>query len=328
LIACGKTRTLALASADIAEQTLRTQRLATTLGQYVPISEDHVFAMEFWALQRKKITVHTAPLDGQVALVTGAGGIIGYGIADKLLQAGACVVLADIDAKKLATVKTILMGSHDPNKLFTVAMDVTSMESVQAAYRELCLHFGGIDIVVPNAGIAHVAPLETLDTEAFRKTIDVNQIGTFHVIKGAIPYFKAQNAGGNIVCISSKNVFAPGASFGAYSASKAGAHQLARIASLELAPIKVRVNMINPDGVFGTDKVASGLWDLVGPDRMKARNLDPEGLKDYYRNRNLLKVSVTAEHVGNAVVFFSSNLTPTTGASLPVDGGVPEAAPR
>ncbi len=128
--------------------------------------------------------------------------------------------------------------------------------------------------------------------------------------------------------ISTKNVFEPGASFGAYSATKAGAHQLAKIAALELADYGVRVNMINPDAVFGDEKVSSKLWDLVGPDRMKARCLDAEGLKEYYRQRNLLKSRVLAEHVGNAVVFFAAEMTPTTGASLPVDGGLPGCFPR
>ena len=98
--------------------------------------------------------------------------------------------------------------------------------------------------------------------------------------------------------------------------------------ALELAELGVRVNMINADAIFDDAGVSSGLWDVVGPDRMRARNLDPEGLKEYYRNRNLLKTTVHADHVGNAVVFFASGLTPTTGATLPVDGGIPAAFPR
>ena len=128
--------------------------------------------------------------------------------------------------------------------------------------------------------------------------------------------------------ISSKNVFDPGAAFGAYSASKAGAHQISKIAAMELAEMGVRVNMVNPDAVFGDEKVCSGLWELVGPERMKARGLDPEGLKAYYCQRSLLKKEVLAEHVGNAVVFFASDQTPTTGATLPVDSGIPGAFPR
>ncbi len=161
----------------------------------------------------------------------------------------------------------------------------------------------------------------------FIKVLDVNLMGVFQVIKAAIPIFTRQATGGNIIINSSKNVFAPGEAFGAYSASKAGAHQLGKIAALELAPLKVRVNMINADAIFDDAGVSSGLWDVVGPDRMKARHLDPAGLKEYYRQRNLLKTEVLADHVGNAVVFFAANQTPTTGATLPVDGGIMAAFP-
>jgi NAD(P)-dependent dehydrogenase (short-subunit alcohol dehydrogenase family) len=173
-----------------------------------------------------------------------------------------------------------------------------------------------------------VAKIEDLDPKKLDQVIAVNLKGTFNTIKASIPVFKRQATGGNVVVISSKNVFDPGAAFGAYSASKAGAHQMSKIAALELAALGVRVNMINPDAVFGDAEVSSKLWDLVGPDRMKSRGLDYEGLKEYYRNRNLLKARVLPEHVGNAVVFFASERTPTTGAALPVDGGIPAAFPR
>jgi NAD(P)-dependent dehydrogenase (short-subunit alcohol dehydrogenase family) len=137
-----------------------------------------------------------------------------------------------------------------------------------------------------------------------------------------------QAIGGDIVVISSKNVFAPGAEFGAYSATKAASHQLARIASLELAPAGIRVNMVAPDAVFGDGPRKSGLWQTVGPSRMRSRGLDEAGLEEYYRDRNLLKSKVTARHVSNAVLFFVTRQTPTTGATLPVDGGLPGATPR
>jgi NAD(P)-dependent dehydrogenase (short-subunit alcohol dehydrogenase family) len=140
--------------------------------------------------------------------------------------------------------------------------------------------------------------------------------------------FRRQGIGGDIVLISTKNVFAPGARFGAYSATKAGSHQLARIASLELAEIGVRVNMVSPDAVFGEDDRKSGLWAEVGPDRMKARGLDEKSMQEYYQTRNLLKSKVTAEHVSNAVLFFVTRQTPTSGATIPVDGGLPDATPR
>ncbi len=329
LIALGYTKTDAVIAADIGEQTIKAKLYANIIGDYLPISDSHLFDMEYWPLQLKKLKKQSiAVLEGQTALVTGAGGAIGFGIAKQLLKAGAAVVLADIDEQRLVNVRSILTKEFDGGRIGVQIFDVTDFSSVQDAFIEMTLNFGGLDILVPNAGIAHVATLEDLEPDRFDKVIDVNLKGVFTVIKAAIPVFRRQNTGGNIVVISSKNVFDPGAAFGAYSASKAGAHQLSKIAAMELASIGVKVNMINPDAVFGDNNVSSQLWDLIGPDRMKSRGLDAEGLKEYYRNRNLLKQAVTAEHVGNAVVFFASDQTPTTGASLPVDGGIVAAFPR
>ncbi len=329
LIALGYTKTDAVIAADIGEQTIKAKLYANIIGDYLPISNSHLFDMEYWPLQLKKLKKRSiAILEGQTALVTGAGGAIGFGIAKQLLKAGAAVVLSDIDEQGLIKVRSILSEEFDYNRIEIQIFDVTNYPSVQDAFVEISLKFGGIDILVPNAGVAHVATIEDLDPDRFDKVIDVNLKGTFNVIKAAIPVFKRQNTGGNIVVISSKNVFDPGAAFGAYSASKAGAHQISKIAAMELASIGVKVNMINPDAVFGDNDISSKLWDLIGPDRMKSRGLDAEGLKEYYKNRNLLKQSVTSEHVGNAVVFFAGDQTPTTGASLPVDGGIVAAFPR
>ncbi len=128
--------------------------------------------------------------------------------------------------------------------------------------------------------------------------------------------------------VSSKNVFDPGAGFGAYNSSKAAAHQISKIAALELADLKVRFNMLNPDACFGDESVPSQLWELIGPDRMRSRGMRPEELESYYCQGNLLKTSVKPQHIGNAVVFFASDQTPTTGATQPVDGGESAAFPR
>ncbi len=329
IVALGFTRKAVRIAADISEHTIRAKYIANAVGDYDPIPGSHVFDMEYWSLQQKKLgKADIPPLQGQTAIVTGAGGAIGFGIADRLMNAGAVVVLADIDEQRLETVRSILAQRYGKTQAETIVFDVTQYDAVEKAYEEISLRTGGIDIVVPNAGLAHVAKIETLDPGKFNQLIAVNLTGTFNVIKASIPIYKRQGTGGNIVLISTINVFKPGAAFGAYSASKAGAHQMAKIAALEMAELGVRVNMINPDAVFGDEAVSSKLWDVVGPDRMKSRGLDPEGLKEYYRQRNLLKASVFAEHVGNAVVFFASDLTPTTGATIPVDGGVSEAFPR
>lgn len=329
IVAAGKTTKDAVIAADIAQHTVLAKINGASVGPYRELGEEHIFDMEYWSLEQVKLgRKQPLPLEGRVALVTGGGGAIAAGIGERLLAAGARVFLSDIDPVRLAKVEEKLAARFGKGSISSLVMDVTREDSARQEIEEIVRTCGGIDIIVPNAGIAHVAKIEDLDEEKFRRVIDVNLMGVFTVIKAAIPIFRRQATGGHVVINSSKNVFDPGAAFGAYSASKAGAHQLGKIAALELAELAVKVNMINADAIFSEGEIASGLWDVVGPDRMRARNLDPAGLRDYYRQRNLLKTEVLAGHVGNAVVFFASDLTPTTGATLPVDGGIPAAFPR
>ena len=270
---------------------------------------------------------HDRRLAGRVAVVTGAAGAIGYGICMGLLEHGAHVAITDLPGEKLDQFVAEFQ-ERDAARTIGVPMDVTDPASVARAFAQIIAHWGGVDIVVLNAGIALACPLVETDLEAFRRLERVNVEGTLLVLAEAGRQFARQNLGGDVVLISTKNVYAPGAGFGAYSATKAAAHQLARIASLEFAPLGVRVNLVAPDAVFSGGTHKSGLWAEVGPGRMKARGLDEKGLEDYYRNRNLLKAKVTAEHVANAVLFFVLRQTPTTGACIPVDGGLPDATPR
>jgi rhamnose utilization protein RhaD (predicted bifunctional aldolase and dehydrogenase)/NAD(P)-dependent dehydrogenase (short-subunit alcohol dehydrogenase family) len=329
IVTVGITRKAALTAADIAERNLEVKRIARAIGEYEPISEKHVFDMEYWSLEQKKTARNaSSPLAGKVALVTGAAGAIGFGVSDCLMAAGAVAVVSDIDEPGLEKTRSILAKRYGENQIESIAFDVSNYEAAKDAIEKISSKLGGIDILVPNAGIAHVAKIEDLDPEKFNQIVSVNLMGTFNVIKACIPVFRRQGTGGAVVVVSSKNVFDPGVAFGAYSASKAAAHQISKIAAMELAELGVRVNMINPDAVFGDDEVPSKLWKLIGPDRMKSRGLDAEGLKDYYRQRNLLKISVQAKHVGNIVVFFADDDNPITGATLPIDGGIPAAFPR
>ncbi len=329
IVGVGTSGKAAGVAADIAEHTLAAKIGAAAVGSYRELDAGLIFAMEYWSLEQAKLGKgKPLPLAGKAALVTGGGGAIAVGIGRQLLAAGARVFLTDIDAKRLAVVQQGLAARFGGERVSALVMDVTDAASVAAGMRQVIEAVGGLDILVPNAGIAHVATLAELDENRFRQVLEVNLVGVFQVIKAAVPIFKRQGTGGHVIINSSKNVFDPGAAFGAYSASKAGAHQLGKIAALELAGIGVRVNMINPDAVFDAEEVSSGLWDVIGPDRMRSRNLDPAGLKEYYRQRNLLKTEVLADHVGNAVVFFASEQTPTTGATLPVDGGIAAAFPR
>lgn len=268
-----------------------------------------------------------APLQNKIALVTGAAGAIGAGLCRGLLAKGAYVAAADLAREALDGLVQELHATL-PGHIMGVSMDVAEAASVSAGFDAVTAAWGGVDIIVVNAGIAKVAPLVELDLEAFRRLERVNVEGALLTLAEAGRRLCRQATGGDIIMVSTKNVFAPGAQFGAYSATKAAAHQLARIASLELAPFDIRVNMVAPDAVFADGQRKSGLWAEVGPSRMQARGLDEKGLEEYYRGRNLLKARVTPDHVANAVLFFATRQTPTTGATMPVDGGLPDATPR
>jgi NAD(P)-dependent dehydrogenase (short-subunit alcohol dehydrogenase family) len=282
---------------------------------------------EFRVVKPKAASGHDARLVGRTALVTGAAGAIGYGICRGLLERGCRVAITDLPGERLDSFVAEFQ-KRDAARVIGVPMDVTDAKSVANAFAKISAAWGGVDIVVLNAGLALASPLVEIDLEAFRRLERVNVEGTLLVLAEAGRHFARQNTGGDVILISTKNVFSPGAGFGAYSATKAAAHQLVRIASLEFAPLNVRVNMVAPDAVFSGGAHKSGLWAEVGPGRMKARGLDEKGLEEYYRNRNLLKAKVTAEHVANAVLFFATRQTPTTGACIPVDGGLPDATPR
>ncbi len=307
--------------------------LAAALGRYRTEhhAEPQVICVPgvavFRVLAPASVQGRDSRLAGRVALVTGAAGAIGYGICRGLLEAGGHVAITDLPGEKLEAFVAEFQGPH-AGRTLGVAMDVTDAASVARGFAEVTAKWGGVDLLVLNAGIALACPLVEIDLEAFRRLERVNVEGTLLVLAEAGRHFARQNLGGDVVLISTKNVFAPGAGFGAYSATKAAAHQLARIASLEFAPMGVRVNMVAPDAVFSGGSHKSGLWAEVGPGRMKARGLDEKGLEEYYRNRNLLRARVTAEHVANAVLFFALRQTPTTGACIPVDGGLPDATPR
>ncbi|MCB1002620.1 MAG: bifunctional aldolase/short-chain dehydrogenase [Acidimicrobiales bacterium] len=329
LLCAGEDAADARIVADIARQTVRAKAVVAAMGgTYESVPEDHLFDMEHRPLQHAKLRAAVdPPLAGRVVLVTGAAGAIGSGICEGLLADGAHVVATDLPGDGLDSL-TVALDGLAAGRALGVPLDVTDPESVTGAFAAASERWGGVDGVVVNAGLAHVSALAEMDLDAFRRLERVNVDGTLLLLREAANHFARQGTGGDIVLVSTKNVFAPGAGFGAYSATKAAAHQLARIATLELAPADVRVNMVAPDAVFSHESRPSGLWAEVGPDRMKARDLDAEGLEAYYRDRNLLKARITATHVARAVSWFLQRPTPTTGATLPIDGGLPDATPR
>lgn len=327
-ICSGKDVHAARIARDITAHTLAVKAQIAAMGTYAGLSEGHLFETEYHKLQHAKLREHDElPLAREVAVITGAAGAIGSAIAQKLLENGCHVAITDLAGQALDGLVADLSESFG-DRVAGVPVDVTDPASVAQGFEVIARTWGGVDLVVINAGKALVSSLEEMRLETFQSLERVNTEGTLLMLREAGRHFKYQGTSGDIVLISTKNVFAPGAKFGAYSATKAAAHQLARIASQEMAEIGVRVNMVAPDAVFSHGTRRSGLWAEVGPDRMRARGLDEKGLEEYYQKRNLLKAKVTAEHVARAVLFFATRQTPTTGATIPVDGGLPDATPR
>jgi len=325
----GWTKRDARIAADITEHTLAAQLKAEAIGSYLALPDSGLFAMEYRALQRAKIADRDErPLAGQVVVISGGGGAIGSGIARVCSEAGALVAVTDLNPKRLDKVVQRVESVCGADTATGVVMDVTDEDSVRRGFEDICRIYGGVDVVVPNAGVAHVSAVEDMSVEQFRRVLEVNAVGYLLFMREGVRVLKEQGLGGHVVINASKNVFAPGKDFGAYSASKAAGHQLGKVAAIELAKYGIRVNMINADAVFADDDIRSGLWEDVGPGRAQSRGLKPEELPEYYRKRNLLNVRVRASHIGNAVVFLAGNATPTTGATWPVDGGVVEAFPR
>ena len=312
---------------DIYLHTMGIMAGAEALGGYRSLPENEAFRAEYWPLELYKLTLAPPPreLAGRVALVTGAAGGLGRAIALKLAAAGALVVATDLDRGGAEETAARVTEKEGSGTAFGVALDVTRADEVDAALERALLEFGGVDLVVSNAGIAHCAPIEALEVSDWERSLAVNATGHFLVTRAALRHFRRQGIGGNLVFVATKNVTAPGKDFAAYSASKAAEAQLARVAAIEAGPIGVRVNMVNPDAIFE----GSRLWAEIGPERARAHGIDPARLGDFYKGRTLLGVEVRAEDVAEAVLFLASDRSSrTTGQMIAVDGGVREAFVR
>ncbi len=333
LFAAGETPARVAVAREIGRRSVLARDAAEAIGRFEPLPEEEVHRMEFWSGERAKLErERRGPLGGRVALVTGAAGAIGAGIAEELARAGALVFLADRpgerDRERLERALSRVRQVAGDDAAHALPFDVTDAAATDAAFDEACRIAGGVDLLVLSHGMAEVGDIADLDPERLRTIFGVNALGSFHVLGAFVRRVRLEGCGGDVVMVSTKNVPDPGASFGAYSASKAAAHQLARVAALELAPLDVRVNLVSPDAVFGDDEIPSLLWKEVGAKRARSKGIDPAELPERYRQRNLLKARVTTGHVAAAVRFFAERRVPCTGAVLPVDGGLPGAFPR
>jgi NAD(P)-dependent dehydrogenase (short-subunit alcohol dehydrogenase family) len=254
-----------------------------------------------------------------VALVTGGAGGIGSAVARRLLDEGACVMLTDLDGPLADAVAAQLRNVHGADRVRSFGGDVTSEDTVRAWFASVAREFGGVDIVVSNAGIASAAAVEETSLAIWQRNIDVLATGYFLVAREAFSLLKRQGRGGSIVFIGSKNALVASAGASAYSTAKASELHLARCLALEGAANGIRVNVVNPDAVIRGSRIWSGTWRA---ERAAANRIEDDQVEEFYRQRSLLKQNVLPEDVAEAVAFFACDgSAKSTGNILNVDAG-------
>lgn len=318
----GKDKQTARVAGEFYLNAINVMRGAEAVSTYAPIEESEKFRIEYWELEEAKLRrmPKAKPLATRVALVTGAGSGIGRAIAHRLVAEGACVVVADLNAENAAAVAQDLGG---PDRAVAVTVDVTSEEQIAEAFGAAVLAFGGVDLVVNNAGISISKPLLETTARDWDLQHDIMARGSFLVAREAARVMQAQGLGGDIIYIASKNAVFAGPNNIAYSATKADqAHQV-RLLAAELGEHGIRVNGINPDGVVRGSGIFAAGW---GAQRAATYGIEEEKLGEFYAQRTLLKREVLPEHVANAVFALTGgDLTHTTGLHIPVDAGVAAA---
>ncbi|MER8461566.1 bifunctional rhamnulose-1-phosphate aldolase/short-chain dehydrogenase [Mesorhizobium sp. M1396] len=300
---------------------INVMRGASTVSSYVGLPAKEAFDIEYWLLEDLKLQRMPKPkaLAGQIALVTGGAGGIGRATANRLLREGACVVLADIDETALASANDELAKAYGKDFVRPVLINVTSEDQVISGFAETAVEFGGIDILVSNAGLASSAPIEETTLALWNKNMDILSTGYFLVSREAFRLFRVQNIGGNVVFVASKNGLAASPNAAAYCTAKAAEIHLARCLALEGAEAQIRVNVVNPDAVLRGSKIWTGEWK---EQRAAAYKMSTDDLEEHYRSRSMLKRSVFPEDIAEAIYFFASDMSAkSTGNIVNVDAG-------
>ncbi|MBZ9888231.1 bifunctional rhamnulose-1-phosphate aldolase/short-chain dehydrogenase [Mesorhizobium sp. BR1-1-3] len=300
---------------------INVMRGASTVSSYVGLPAQEAFDIEYWLLEDLKLQRMPKPksLAGQIALVTGGAGGIGRATANRLLREGACVVLADIDETALTSANDELAKVYGRDFVRPVLINVTSEEQVISGFAETAVEFGGIDILVSNAGLASSAPIEETTLALWNKNMDILSTGYFLVSREAFRLFRAQKIGGNVVFVASKNGLAASPNAAAYCTAKAAEIHLARCLALEGAEAQIRVNVVNPDAVLRGSKIWTGEWK---EQRAAAYKMSTDDLEEHYRSRSMLKRSVFPEDIAEAIYFLASDMSAkSTGNIINVDAG-------
>ncbi|AYB43704.1 bifunctional aldolase/short-chain dehydrogenase [Paenibacillus lautus] len=328
MINTGKSWAMSQVSGALYHRAIAVMRGATALGDFVSLSENESYNVEYWPLELYKLSLAPAEAEfsRQIAFITGGAGGIGSAAARRLVAEGANVVLADLNLEGAQQVAEEINTKYGENRAFAVKMDVTDEEAVQRAYRETSVTYGGVDIIVNNAGLATSSPFDETSLKEWNLNMNVLGTGYFLVAREAFSLMKVQGIGGSMVFIGSKNSVYAGKNVTAYSSAKALEAHLARCIAAEGGEYGIRVNTILPDAILQGSAIWNSNWRN---ERAAAYGIEPDQLEEHYRKRTTLLVNIYPQDIAEGIAYFaSSKSSKTTGCMLTIDGGVPAAFTR
>ena len=323
-----KDKTMARLASEYYTNAINVMKGAEAISEYTALPRQEAFDIEYWLLEEAKLQRMPKPkaLSGRIAMVTGSAGGIGKAIAKKFAEEGACVILNDINEERLANAKEEFVKKFGKDSVATTLLNVTDSQSITSAMNAAALAFGGVDIIVNNAGISISKSIENHTLEDWDKLYDILVKGQFFVTQAAVEVMKKQGFGGDIVNIVSKNALVSGPNNAGYGSAKAAQLHLSRLNAAELGGDKIRVNVVNPDAVIADSNIWAGGW---AEGRAKAYGITVEELPAYYAKRTLLGESILPDDIANACfAFVGGLLSKSTGNVLNVDGGVAMAFVR
>jgi rhamnulose-1-phosphate aldolase/alcohol dehydrogenase len=317
-----KDKQTARVAAEFYVNAINVMRGAEAVSEYTSLPRQEAFDIEYWLLEEAKLQrlPKPKPLSGRIALITGSAGGIGKAIAKKFAEEGACVILNDINQQRLDSTMQEFENTFGQDLICSVLLDVRNESSVERAFAEASVAFGGVDIIVNNAGISISKPIAEHTTEDWDKLYDILVKGQFIVSKKGVEIMRKQGLGGDLINVVSKNSVVAGPNNAAYGSAKAAQSHLTRLLAAELGAEKIRVNAVNPDAVIADSNIWSGGW---AEGRAKAYGVSVEELPAYYAKRTLLNETILPEDIANACfAFVGGLLNKSTGNTLNVDGGI------
>jgi rhamnulose-1-phosphate aldolase/alcohol dehydrogenase len=328
MVNTGKNVKMANVSGALYHRAIAVMKGSTALGEFVSLNENESYNIEYWPLELYKLTLAPAEAEfsRKVAFVTGGAGGIGSETCRRFVSEGAHVVIADLNLEGAEKVAAEINETYGEDRAFAVKMDVTKEEEVEAAFQDSALKYGGVDIIVNNAGLATSSPIDETTLKEWNLNMNVLGTGYFLVAREAFKQMKKQNIGGSMVFVGSKNSVYAGKNASAYSSVKALETHLARCIAAEGGQYGIRVNSVLPDAVLQGSAIWSSSWKN---ERAAAYGIEPDQLEEHYRKRTTLLVNIYPKDIAESIAFFaSSKAEKTTGCMLTVDGGVPAAFTR